>query len=69
MTQLGELTGTLDGLVGLASAAVNSPEPWTRPQFCKETALNLTGLRHPLLEQEKVLNTNLHMNIVLRLFR
>lgn len=51
MTQLGELTGTLDGLVGLASAAVNSPEPWTRPQFSNEITLNLTGLRHPLLEQ------------------
>ena len=61
MTQLGELTGTLDGLVGLASAAVNSPEPWTRPQFTNEIRLNLTGLRHPLLEQVKVLSRSLHV--------
>ena len=53
MTQLGELTGTLDALIGLASAAVNSPEPWSKPEVVEadQAKINFIGLRHPLLEQ------------------
>ena len=57
MTQLGELTGRLDALLGLAAAAVNSPEPWVRPQMMDSTdggeamKISFEGLRHPLLEQ------------------
>ena len=51
LTQLGQLTGIVDALVGLACAAVNSPEPWCRPDFVETgPKLNLIGVRHPLLE-------------------
>lgn len=50
LTQIGELTAFIDAMVGFASAVVSAPEPWIRPQFNETGSIEISQLRHPLLE-------------------
>jgi len=50
LTQLGEITGFLDAMVGLATAAISSSEPWVKPEFSENKKIEILELRHPLLE-------------------